>query len=410
MREHRFRPWLDLVLALLNGAVMLALSRWLVDPAEVPFPGHGARFAAMVETPFAFTGEFPHRVLWPLLAHMAGWFGLGPVAFSQVASAALLAVVFWFARRRGLPALDAWLVSAAIAVSGAVLVYHPMTCFSDSLNLLLLVLQLHFAARPAVFWPLVLLAALSHELALFFAPWLLWLRTRHGGGWLRDGAWLAAVVGLYAGWRLYVNTHGGGSYGFSYYFENMIWVPWGLPALWALWGLVVLVEFGPLLVPVVRGFRHDELELGGRRGALLYVACLLPLMVLAYDVMRFATFWMLPVLTGAIALVRRPRGWAMLFGLVLAAIACYRWQHPVASQQGGAAFTRLSGDILALLPSHYPMTFDNGVSMSGELLRRGADIWWAALGAAVAVVGLGLVLARYTGSASSVGNTPISRR
>jgi hypothetical protein len=405
MRDHRSRPWLDPLLAVLVGAGLLLVVHGLVPPAAAPFPGHGARFAAMVAAPFAFAGEFPHRVLWPLLAHVAGWFGLGPVAWSHVTNGALLAVVFWFARRRGLSSLDAGLVAAAIASSGAVLVYHqPMACFSDTLNLLLLVLQLHFAARPAVFWPLVLVAALSHELALFFAPWLLWLRTRHGGSWLRDGAWLAAVVGLYAGWRLWVNTHGGGSYGFSYYFENMIWVPWGLPALWALWGLVVLVEFGPLLVPVVRGFRGDELELGGRRGALLYVACLLPLMVLAYDVMRFATFWLLPVLTGAIALLRARHGRALCLGLVVAAIACHRWQHPEPSQQGGAAFTRLSGDILALLPSHYPMTFDKGLSMSAELLGRGADIWWAALGAVVAVVGLGLALARWTGAAGSAAH------
>ncbi|MCU0864097.1 MAG: hypothetical protein MUC36_09910 [Planctomycetes bacterium] len=409
MREHRSRPWLDLVLAALVGAALLLAAGWLVPPAAAPFPGHGARFAAMVEAPFGFTGEFPHRVLWPLLAHLAGWLGLGPVAASQAASGALLAVVFWFARRRGLAALDAGLVAAAIAASGALLVYQPMACFSDPLNLLLLVLQLHFAARPAVFWPLVLLAALSHELALFFAPWLLWLRTRHGGSWWRDGAWLAAVTGLYGGWRMYVSTHGSGSYGFSYYFENMIWVPWGLPLLWSLWGLVVLVEFGPLLVTVVRGFRRDELELGGRRGALLYVACLLPLMVLAYDVMRFATFWLLPVLTGVIALLRGKHGRPLFLGILLAAIACYRWQHPEPSQQGGAAFTRLSGEILALLPSHYPLTFDKGVSLSGELLRRGADIWWAALAAVVVIVGLGLALARYTGSASSPGSAPRTR-
>src|SRR5688572_28142396 len=160
------------------GAVLLWLSDLLVPPSTVPFPGHGERFVVMVEAPLDFAGMFPQRILWPLLAHAAGWLGLGPVAFSQVCNGALLAVVFWFCRQRRASRLAAGVVTAAVAVSGAVLVYKPMTCLSDSLVLSLLLLAVHFVARPYAFWGIVLLASLGHEMVFFFAPWLVWLRCR----------------------------------------------------------------------------------------------------------------------------------------------------------------------------------------------------------------------------------------
>ena len=156
-----------------------------------------------------------------------------------------------------------------------------MACYSDTLDLLLLLLAVHHVRRPMAFWSLVLLGALSHELMLFFAPWLLWLRLQNGGAWRREAVALAAVVGLYGAWRLSVNALGGGAYDASYYVNNAFWVPWLLPALWFLLLLVVLAEFGPLLLLLAIDQRRGAVSMGGRTGAWLYLACIPPLCVFA---------------------------------------------------------------------------------------------------------------------------------
>lgn len=405
--SRRVLEWLGTAVVVL---ALLAFAQWMVPLAAAPFPGHGERFAAMAAAPFQFAGEFPHRVLWPTLAHVLGWCGVSPVGAARVSSGIMLWVVIRFARSRDLGPFDAVLAAAAVAASGPVLMYQTMACFSDPLNLALLVLQIRAAPHRAGFWALVLLAALSHELALFFAPWLLWLRRQHGARWLPEVLALAVVVLLYGVFRLYVNTHGGGSYGFTYYFENMIWVPWGLPALWALWLLVSLVEFGPLFACLGGSLIRPAADLGGRTGAWLYLACLLPLMVLAYDVMRFATFWMVPVLVGGIALLQLPRGRAAIVALLLLAVPCYLWQHPVPSQQGGAAFTELTGHVQALLPGALPMHAANGYAVTRELLVRGESIWLGGLAGLVAAAVAAALLARYLGAASTAGKAPRSRQ
>jgi hypothetical protein len=386
--------------------LLLIVAEWMMPLAKAPFPGHGERFAAMAAAPFAFAGEFPHRVLWPALAHALGWFGISPVGATRVGSGILLWAVYRLARSRGLSLGDARLLTAGVAVSGPVLMYQTMTCFSDSLNLAILVLQMRYAHRPALFWSLLFVGALSHELALFFVPWLIWLRRQHGARFADSLLALLGVGAAYAAFRLWVQSHGGGSYGFAYYFENMIWVPWGLPALWAMWLLITLVEFGPLLVCLGGSVLRPAVDLGGRTGAWLYIACMLPLMVLAYDVMRFATFWLVPVLIGAVALLQAPRGRTWFIALLLLAVACYRWQHPAASEQGGRAFTAVSAHVLPLVSAHLPMSAANGYAVTLELLRREAVIWSAALAGWLVVIAAAFVVRRQV----VAGNTPRTRQ
>lgn len=405
-RRNQGHEW---AFALLVGGLLLVLSDLLVPPATAPFPGHGERFAGMVADPFAFAGPFPQRVLWPLLAHAAGWFGIGPVASSRLCSGALLVVVCWFVRGRGAALGDAVLLTAAVAATGAVQVYKPMVCMTaDTLNLLLLLLTLHHVDRPRVFWGLVALATFSHEMVLFFGPWLWWQRLQHGGSWWRDGLWLAACGAVHGGWRYSMRA----AYDASYYAQNNFWVPWGLPALWLLFLLVVLAEFGPLLVAAVWGLCRGEHGLGGRLGPWLYAATLLLLLVFAYDVMRFASFVVLPVLLAGGAMLRQPRGRAVAVALVAAAVASYLWAHPVASEQGGRAFTEVSGAVLPLLP---PSVFAGQRLSAGEgldfllaLLRVAPGLWaWTAAAAAGVLVG-GVLLARYAvpGPAKPKGGVP----
>jgi hypothetical protein len=403
--------------AVVGGALLWLVADRLVAPATAPFPGHGERFAAMAQAPLQFAGAFPHRVLWPLLARGASAFGCGPVAFSHLCNGLLIAVAFFVARARVGRIVDALLVAAAVACSGGVLVYQSMACFSDPLNLALLLLAAHFAARPAVFWPLVLLGALSHELTFFFGPWLYWLRLQNGGGVVRDGVAGVLVVAAYAGWRRFVDAQAPpGGYDASYYVANNFWAPWLLPALWALWLLVVVVEFGPLLALLPAAARRGAAAMGGRVGLLLFALGVLPLMVFAYDVMRFAALAAVPVALAAGDLLRAggARARVAVAGLAAAAAATYVWQHPVAAQQGGAVFTRVSADVLQLAAPHVrpgePMACEPAMAMSRELLARHAGVAAAVVVACVACVALGALVARYTGSASAAGSDPRTQR
>jgi hypothetical protein len=97
--------------------------------------------------------------------------------------------------------------------------------------------------------------------------------------------------------------------------------------------------------------------MGGRWWPWLFWPSLLSLMLLAYDVMRFAPLVFSPVLLGLLALVRRQGGYALVAGLVVVQVGCYAWLHPVASEQGGRQFTELSGQVRAdigLLASRQP--------------------------------------------------------
>lgn len=370
------------------GAALLLLSDLFVPPSSAPFPGHGVRFANMAEAPFAFAGEFPQRILWPLLAWLFGHLGVGTVLFSSICNGALLAVVFWFSRRRTQSLVAAMLVSAAVAVSGAVLVYKPMVCFSDTLNLLLMVLLIHFADRGRVFWSLVLLTAFSHELVFFFSPWLVYLRLCNGGRWWPEVSKWGVCLLLYGGFRIVLKLTGNtGPYDVQYYIDNAIWVPWALPAIWMLWGFVVMVEFGPLLIGMFfaakRGVLAQPQGMGGRWWPWLYWPSLLSLMLLAYDVMRFAPLVFPPVLLGLLALVRRRAGYGLVGGLVVLQIGCYAWLHPIVSEQGGRHFTEMSGQVNADIGLLVSRQLGDAFQLTWGLLER---FWHYALVASLALV------------------------
>lgn len=405
--------------AIAVAAVLLPLCGLLVPAASAPLPGHGVEFAAMAADPFGFAGMFPHRVLWPALAHLAGCFGAGPVAFSHGCTAALLAVVFWICRRRGIGWIGALLVTVGVACSGAVLVHRTLACLSDPLNLLLLLLAFQFVHRPLVCWGLLLLGALSHELAFFFAPFWWWLRVRHGGRPGREAVLLLVTAGAYAGWRLLVGLLApagpGGAvapkYDALYYVTANFWVPYGLPAVWALWWLVALAEFGPLLAAAVAGGRRRELGLGGPVGVGLYGAGVLLLMVLAYDVMRFATFLVLPVVLGGIALVRTTAGRVALGALIAATVLARRFTHPIPTEAGGRDFALASGHILDLLQhGHSLATPAAAWRFSAELLWRLPGAAAFAVAGTAVVAATGCWLARYVATASDGGSTPRTAR
>lgn len=333
----------ELLLAALVGAVGIALAGLLTSPAAAPTPGHGEAFVAQAQDPWSLAGMFPQRILWPVLAHLAGELGIGPLAFSQVCSAALLAVVFWFCRARGARFGDALLVTAAVGATGAVQLYQVMTCHADTLNWILLLLCVHHVQRPLVFWPLVLLAALSHEMVFFLSPWLVLLRRRAGGSWRRELAALAAVGGTYWAWLQVVKACGSvGGFGAGHYLANH-WLVWGTLGLWTLWAMLLLVEFGPLLAIVVRDFHHDRVL------SWTYCACVLSTMAFAYDVQRFACHAFLPLVLGSLRFFGAGGSRAVYAALVASGIGTYVVFHWIPGQAGGWPYERAW---------HYVLGFD----------------------------------------------------
>jgi hypothetical protein len=407
-KTRALRIWTPAQSALVVAGVLLLLSELLVPGAPRPFPGHGERFAAMAQDPFTFEGPFPQRLLWPVGAWCFSHIGMSALTFSHLCTGALLAVVFWFSHRRTGSTVDATLLTTAAAASGAALVYNTMACYADQLSLASMFLLVHFAGRRWVFWSLVLVSSLAHELVFFFWPWLLYLRCRNGGVWWRDGLCLVAAMAAYLLFRSQVTA----SYGTSYYLENAFWFPWCMPVMWTLWAFEVLVEFGPLLALVAWGLgRGGALSardaLGGRLGPLLFLCGVLSLMVLAYDVMRFATFAVVPVVLAGIGLVQRRGGRVAVATLIAAAVLSYAWLHPVASEQGGRHFTDIASHIRSLLPTRVepkqPMAPEHAWTFTAALLER----WWwpvggVALAGALGVFAVGRALRRLGAPAANV--------
>jgi hypothetical protein len=246
------------------GAIVLWLSDWLQPPSAVAFEGHGVYFQQMTVDPLSLHGAFPHRILWPLLAHYTGLGGPRAPVFSQVCNGAFLAVVFWFCRQRGAKLADALLVTGACAATGAVLVYKPMACYSDTLMFLVLLLAVHFVARPGAFWCLVLLASLAHEMVFFFAPWLVYVRCRAGGVLRREALALGGVFAVYAAWRFVVRAGATGvAYDSLYYWRKQLLGAVGhAGALGALGvhvaGRVRAVARGRRVGMAARGVRHGR--------------------------------------------------------------------------------------------------------------------------------------------------------
>jgi hypothetical protein len=379
------RPAAEYFEAAAAGALVLGAAALMTVPSTTPFAGHGHDFALQSADPLSLTGAFPQRILWPLLAWATGLEGGRSPIFSQVCNWLLLATVFWFCRRRGAVAANALLITLAVGLTGAVQLYQVLTCHSDTLNWVLMLLLVHHVSRPLVFWPLVLLTALSHEMIFFFAPWLLYVRREAGGRLPLEIASLAAVVAIYQGWRLFVKGVGKvQGYDVAYYLHNH-WLPWGTPGLWLLWIMLLLVEFGPLLAVIGWAWRTDRLGVvpgrSGRWGPWLYLACTLSLMVFAYDVHRFASYAFLPLVLGSLRFLELPSSrpvYVVLLGATVVSYVAMHWV-PLA---GGWVYHFASDRLL------HALHVDGVADYSRFFTVFLPGVWWQASCFAVAAAGI----------------------
>jgi hypothetical protein len=375
-----------LLLAAAVAAAAVGLAALLQPPLHAAYVGDGENYAAMALQPFAFVGEFPHRILGPLLAWALGLAGARFWLFSLGCSWLLTAAVFDYARARAARPGDAAMIALAVALTGAVQTYMVLVGYSDTLAFVLLLLAFRLRAHFAAVWGLVLANALAHEMVFFFAPWLFYQRLRAGGRWWREGLALGAVAGVYALWRAFAFAHatvpvrGSGAYGY--------W-PWGTVALWCGLLLLWLAEFGPLLLVIAWAVRARE-QGHGRFGPLLYFGGILATMAFAHDFQRFHGFLFLPLVLASLSFLARPRARGVYAVLLIATAVCYGVLHPrppgIVPVPGGRLLEYLSDVLLrtgaydAYARQEYARMFALAAAALWPLLLGGAAayalLWW----------------------------------
>lgn len=329
MTRARAALWL-LIAAAVGYCVHQLTTLWLPSK-ELPNDFHRqlafhTQWVLMSEDPFAFVGQFPHRLLSPFLAHLVGLDGERFFTFTELCSVLLLALVFHTARVRGARPFDALLVAIAIGSTGALQIYKVQFAgYVDNLGFALFLLALLAVRHTPVFWSLFLLNLLNHEVAFFFAPWFLFVRWQAGARWTTDAIALLAVGGLYFAWRQYVGAHATQwSYNAGYFLDNAF-VPYTFAWLWLLAGVHWLVRFGPLLTVLVwHGSRpRPDHE---RWHTLLIGGSALGVFFFAYDVMRHSNLLFVPLLIASVRFLDGSLRARVLYALLTAGTIAVYWQ------------------------------------------------------------------------------------
>lgn len=332
-------------LALAVGLAVYLLTCLLQPPGPLPADGFGHEWSRMSMQPFAFLGQFPQRLLSPLLAHLVGLDGDRYHWFSRLLSGLLLATVFQFCRRRGRAVVDATLVTLAIGVSGAVQIYKGLVGFSDNLTVILLLLSVLVARHGALFWLLLLLNLTNHELVVFFVPWLWFVRWQAGGSWRVDAPSLAAVMALYFGYSRYVGAHAAHqAFNAGFFLENHF-LPFGTMWLCVLALVHWVSMFGPLLVVLcwhgaIPRPQHERVH------TLLVLLGIAGIFGFAYDVMRHANILCVPLVIASSRLLEDRRARLPYALLVLAAIASTLWLGLPVGTGGGVMLKSITDTLL----------------------------------------------------------------
>lgn len=350
LAKRRIATWYEEVgLALAAGIVCWLLS-CLVEPARSVPHGFGIQWATMSEDPLAFTGQLPHRLLTPLLAHALGLTGVSYTDFTRLSGAAMLALVFFVARKRGALRLDALLITLAIAFTGAVQIYkRGMIGYCDNVGFSLFAIAWLVRRNGFVFWPVWFLNLVNHDMAAFFLPWAWFLRREVGA--LRRWDALGAVLVLlaYWGYRRYVAAHAAAwEYDEGYFLANCF-LPFHFVWLWFLAACHLLLQFGPMLVVLVWHACREWPE-RERVGTGLVLLGMGGVFCFAYDVMRHSNLIFLPIVFASTRFLVDVRSRVVYLFLIALTIWSYRefsWQpateDPWVFQSPGWMFDKLTG-------------------------------------------------------------------
>jgi hypothetical protein len=319
-------PWRDALLALAIAAACYALSCVLVPPAAAA-KSFGEQWASMSEAPFELRGQFPQRLLTPLLAWATGMGGARYLLFTRGLCVLLLAVVALFCFRRGARALDALLVTAAVALTAAVQMYKQVwPGYVDPLGYSLFFAMWMLAKRPAVFWTLFLANLGNHELAVFLLPWAWFVRREAGGDRRADALGAVLAVGAYGAFYLWVKAAAPQQrYNADYFFANPMF-PGGTVVIVVLALTHLAVAYGPVLAVLgwhqhTRSHGRERLHLWLVLGGMLAIFCI------AWDWRRHANLIVLPLVLASLRFVGAGHR-AVFVALVAAGAALMTWVPP----------------------------------------------------------------------------------
>jgi hypothetical protein len=291
--------WRDLGLAVAIGVACYALSCMLVAPAAEPV-SFGVQWRAMSDAPFELRGQFPQRMLAPLLAWATGLGGPHYVLFARGLCVLLLVTVAFFCRRHRARAADTVLVTLAVALTAAVQMYKQVwPGYVDPLGFALFFAMWLTATRPVVFWSLFLANLLNHELAAFLLPWAWFVRREANGDRRADALGAALALVVYGAFYLWVRSAAPGQkYNADYFFTNPMF-PGGTVVIVSLAVTHVVVAFGPVLaVPAwhqhVRSHGRERLHLW------LVLAGILAIFCIAWDWNRHSNLLVLPFVLASV--------------------------------------------------------------------------------------------------------------
>lgn len=305
------------LLAAVVGYGVWKLSCLLVPAGVIP-QGFGEQWAAMSRDPLLLKSQFPHRLLTPLLAWCLGFGGDRYCDFTQWCGVLLLALVFQVARRLGARIGDAVLITAAVSVTATIQIYKLRLCgYCDNLGYSLFLIGFLVARHGWAFWPVWLLNLTNHDLALFFLPWLWFVRRNAGASWRVDAIAVPVVLLCYWLYRSWISAHAPNWQYDAQFFKDNTYLPFAFTMLWLMAGVHLLVRFGALLVVLVwHGCapRPDR----DRWHTLLVAVGSLSIFGFAYDVFRHSNMVFVPLIIASVRFLRDGRTRAIYLGLVAA--------------------------------------------------------------------------------------------
>jgi len=313
-------------MACLVGWAAYAMSCWLV-PAGPTALTFGAQWQSMSEDPFRLFGQFPHRILVPVLAWLFGQGGDGYLAFTHVLHMAMLAAAFFACRRLRGAVLDAVLVTLAVAITAPVQMYKVhWVGFADPACFTLFLLMLAAARNPYVLWSLFLVNLFNHEMAAFFWPWLWFWRRRQDSRWRLDLACSAVAVAIYTGFYLYVRGAAQQDYTIDYFLANPLF-PGGSFVVWNLAAVHWIVAFGPVLA-LLAWHQHRKGSGSDRWHLWLVLFGILTVFCIAWDWARHSNLLVVPLIVASVPFLAQGGKNRVAYLVLLALTAFLLWLVP----------------------------------------------------------------------------------
>lgn len=374
-------------LAVFVGMLCYGVSCTLVAPGPMPV-SFGAQWQQMSEAPLDLRGQFPHRMLSPLIAHCLGMGGERFVEFTRGLAIMLLSTVFFFTRCRGGSIVDALLITTTVAVTAAVQMYKQHWIgYVDQLTYTLFLWMWLAAGRPTLFWVLFLANLLNHELAVFMFPWLWFVRRQACGSIRADALGAGMVFAAYGGYYIWVKAHAPAQTFSIDYFAGHPLFPGGTFVVVMLALTHLVVAFGPVMLVLAwhQGLRKHGPE---RWHLWLVLAGVLAIFCIAFDWARHSNLIVLPLTVAALRF--QQAGHRAVFTMLIAAsillMLCLPPWSPVSWPTNLMANETLLVESGMIVDLGHGGPLDIGFGSLSSALTRWLPKVWNILGAAIAIL------------------------